>query len=212
MSEIKLEPAPTVRPVYPSNANMREQNQTPEEPRVDKAVAKGKVVQKKPNRFRKMFETFVGQDLADMKDYLLRDVMIPTLKRGLFDILAAALGVGAVGAVSKGIGRPNYRSYYDDPASGRRGRAGSTGRAPSRGFTFDPVYMDSRMDAQEILDQLQHLINQYGNASVADLYSLAEISAPFTYRDWGWYDLIGAKVLSTRDGWLIDLPRPLFIK
>ena len=63
-----------------------------------------------------------------------------------------------------------------------------------------------------VLDQLEAAINQYQIVSVADLYDLAGITCrSYTANKYGWTDLQSAKVVRTRDGYILQLPRTVQI-
>ena len=79
---------------------------------------------------------------------------------------------------------------------------------------FDEIVIQSRIEAETILDSLRLLIEKYEVATVTDLYKCVGITADFTDNDWGWYDISGAAVVRIREGYLVDLPgpEPLFRK
>jgi hypothetical protein len=52
--------------------------------------------------------------------------------------------------------------------------------------------------------------SEYGIVSVGDLYDLANITNDnYTLNKYGWTNLRDAKVVPTRDGYMIKLPRAL---
>jgi hypothetical protein len=51
----------------------------------------------------------------------------------------------------------------------------------------------------------------YGQASISDLYELVGITANFTDNKWGWTDLRSSSVSRARDGYLLNLPRPILL-
>jgi len=54
---------------------------------------------------------------------------------------------------------------------------------------------------------MREAIAEYGLVSVADMYDLAGVSAPYTSHDYGWMSLRSADVKRIRDGYIIDLPK-----
>jgi hypothetical protein len=74
---------------------------------------------------------------------------------------------------------------------------------------FDEIVLQSRTEAEEVIDRLFDLVSRYDTATVADLYELVGIQGSHTDHKWGWTDLRGADVSRTRDGYLLDLPDPI---
>ena len=69
--------------------------------------------------------------------------------------------------------------------------------------------MQAVIEAENIIDRLSDLIENYDTATVADLYDLAGITSNFTDDRWGWYTLEGASVSHLREGYLLNLPKPV---
>ena len=74
---------------------------------------------------------------------------------------------------------------------------------------FDEVILQSRAEAEEVIDNLYEVVSQYGAASVADLYQLVGITASHQDTKWGWTELRGTGVSKVRHGYLLDLPQPV---
>ena len=70
------------------------------------------------------------------------------------------------------------------------------------------VILDSRVEAEEVLDSLIELSSKYDAATMRDLLSLIGEPHNTTHEDWGWYDLRGARIHRVGGGYLLDLPRP----
>ena len=74
---------------------------------------------------------------------------------------------------------------------------------------FDEIVLKTRVDAEEVIDNLFMLVGKYESASVADLYEMLGIEGvPYTDDKWGWTDLRGANVTRVSNGYLLDLPKP----
>jgi replication-associated recombination protein RarA len=71
---------------------------------------------------------------------------------------------------------------------------------------FSGLVLETLGDAEDVLDQLRILIDQYDVVRVADLYDLCDITSDFTDQKWGWYDLRSARIRSVRGGYSLDLP------
>ena len=73
-------------------------------------------------------------------------------------------------------------------------------------LNFDDIILESRGEAEEVLSHLLELVENYGVASVADLYELVGITGSFTDNKYGWTNLSTASVSRVRDGYLLNLP------
>jgi hypothetical protein len=75
---------------------------------------------------------------------------------------------------------------------------------------FNEIVLESRGEAEQVIDQLIEIISQYQAASVADLYALVGVTSAYTDGKYGWTDLRGAGVSHVRGGlYLLNLPKPI---
>ena len=197
-------------------------NVSKEEKHVEKVV-KGQAKIRKKTLGEKFSETFLSDEVGDVKSYLVFDVLIPALKDTIFDMFKTGLEMTLFGdSRPKNVQRSNrygggsgsHTSYqsYSDHGSSRGGRTwsqseGRYDRKPSRDFG-DIVFPD-RADAEHVLSNLVELIDMYGVASVADFKTFAGIKKSWTDDDIGWDALGSAKIIRTREGFILDLPRPV---
>jgi hypothetical protein len=72
---------------------------------------------------------------------------------------------------------------------------------------FSDIIIQSRAEAEDVLDGLRNLIHQYEVASVSDFYGLVGLTGEFTDDKWGWYDLRSASIRAIRGGYVLMLPR-----
>lgn len=201
---------------YPSNARTLRAAKTPEEPsKPEKKVEKiieGTVVTRKRPLWRRAGDALSGEDTGEgVLYYVLMDVFVPATKSLIYDVFSQGLE-----RYLFGVARP--RSRADRPAghinystSARRGPAAYnqvTAAARAR-HDFNDVILESRGEAEDVLDGLLELVDQFGSASVEDFYDLVGISTSFTDNKWGWNDLHSASVRATRGGYMIILPRTI---
>ena len=191
---------------YQSNSHKsKELNERNDEKKKVEKVIVGEVKTKKKNGFGKFMGGLIADEAHDIKSYLFKDVVIPTIKKTITDIVDMLLYGGSNKRKSPGI-KVSYRSYYDDPRDSRIESRVATG------YSYDEVILASRGDAEVVLDQLNDIIDTYKIASVADLYDLVGISGNYTDNKYGWTNLANADVVRTRDGFMLKLPRALPIK
>ena len=79
-------------------------------------------------------------------------------------------------------------------------------------FTADDVasektFFATRRDAEEILNYMGDLIDEYRFVTVADLYDLIGVSGNYTDNKYGWTDISNAEIVRVRDGYVIRLPK-----
>lgn len=176
------------------------------EKRAEKVVT-GNVRQRKKSGLAKAGSIFVPGDVESVKSYILMDVLVPSIKRAISDIVCNGISM-LLGEPSRGkSGSPGakvaYRQYYqdrDDRPSYNRSRAQAQ-------YSYDDIVFETRGDAEEVLYRMEELLERFDVVSVADLFDMAGISCQYTDNKYGWTDLRNAHVERVRDGYIISLPR-----
>lgn len=78
---------------------------------------------------------------------------------------------------------------------------------------LETIIFESREKAEVVLEELLELIRCYGYASVANLYDLVDLkNNVYTNNYYGWTCLDTVKVERVRDGYILNLPKPVPIK
>lgn len=165
-------------------------------------VANGVV--KKKTKWQK-FTNLVKPDVENLGSYILTEVVVPTGKELVSDMVHAFLYGGSTpGRKRSTAEKVSYRSYYDkkqEPASVK----------PS-GYKFDDIMVNSKEEADAVLSALDDIISQFGRASVADLYDLVDISGDYTNHNYGWTNISTAKAVRVRGGgYMLQLPRAIVL-
>lgn len=196
---------------YPSNSHKAktapEETQVEERKKVEK-VTVGQAKIKKKSGIKQFFGKFVSEESQDIKTYLVRDIVIPTIKKTISDTVDMILYGGSSKNRSSISSRISYRSFYDEP----RSRDIRDSRAASPVYSYDDIIIDSRGEAEAVLSQMNDLIDTYQTVSVADLYDLVGLTGNYTDNKYGWTNLRTAEVVRVRDGFMLKLPRALPIK
>lgn len=196
---------------YPGNSKSQKVEAEDREKKVERVVS-GKAIQRKQPLGSRIKETFTGEDARSVGSYLVFDVFVPALKSMLAD--AASQGTERLlfgdsrPRANQSGSRTNYTSYnrmHSSSSGANRRDISNRGRAI---HDFDEIVVDSRGEAEEVLDRLTDLVAEYDVASVADFYDLVGITGNFTDDKWGWSSLREASVRRVRDGYLISLPKP----
>lgn len=205
-----------VRMDFPSN-NHKTQKKKTDSTQEKKAISKitsGKVVQKKKTLGKKFSETFLGDSMESVSSYIINDVIVPTAKDLLYDIVTDSLGISLYGKAKSGrskIGKSGSRFNYNKVSYKQETtspRMTSRNRAT---HNFDDIVLESRVEAEEVISHLVDLIENYGMTSVADLYDLVGITSNFTDNKYGWDNLSSASVSRTREGYLLNLPKTIVL-
>lgn len=197
---------------YKSNSHRSKQITTADhdplpEKKTEKVVTGG-VKQRKKSGASKMGEVFVPGDMDSVKQYILMDVLVPSIKRAISDIVCNGinmlLGEPPRSSKSSSQGaRVSYRAYYDQ----RDDRREYNGTRAKSNYSYDDIIFDNRGDAEEVLLRMEELLDRFDAVSVADLFDMAGISCNYTDNKYGWTDLDNARVERVRDGYIIRLPR-----
>lgn len=201
----------------PSNSNKDKAPAPKERPEITKITSMG-VTRKKPLA-RKIRESFMGDDAQSVGSYILFDVVIPSAKSLILDMFTQGLERSLYGdshGRSKlgrdrlpGGNRTSYQKMYNgssDTRSSRDDHRELSTRERSE-HNFDDVILANRGEAEEVLERLQDLVNDYDQAAVADLYSMIGVTPAYTDNKWGWTDIRGSRVDAVRGGYLLVLPR-----
>jgi len=181
-------------------------------------VTSGDVVRKKKSLRKQFSETFVAGDMKSAVQYVMFDVLLPAAKDMVVEAGSAGIEKlifgdsrrrrGASTPQSGPTGYVSYNRLSGPMGSGLNAAQRVMSRQSRAKHDFDEIVLDSRVEAEEVIDRLFDLVSRYDTATVADLYELVGLAASHTDHKWGWTDLRGAGVSRIRDGYLLDLPDP----
>lgn len=195
-----------------------------EDKRVEKnitPVVTNPVTTKKKSVATKLAETFVADDVSNVKDYILFDVLIPGIKDTISTIFHNSLDMIMFGSSKNRSrsastnSRTSYTRYYDERNYRRDDRDRDRVNYSSRRCDIDEIIFRTKREAEEVLFEMQELYDRFRNVSIADLYQLIDKpvdSRNWTLNDYGWEDLSSVDVIRVPDGYLLRLPRPKSIK
>ena len=178
------------------------------------SVVSGTVSMRKKTTLKKVADIFFQKDINDVKSYLIRDVLIPELRDALYNLVMNGLDMMLYDGKrtrksSSNTMRVNYSAKYNNQTS--MPETSSSPRTKS-GLNFDDVVFDDRMDANEVLNQMLNIIEQYDSVSVADFCELAGIPGEYTDRKYGWTSLGSAEVKHiSGGGYVLKLPRVILL-
>lgn len=199
MSETK-----TINVDFPSNAKGKK-------PHKEKIV-KGVVKRRKKSVGEKAADLFIGEEFKNVVNYILYEIIIPEAKKAISDSVSDGIEMLLFGSskskrdVNRNRSYTNYSGYSNTNIRTRNREASNRAR-----HNFDDIIIESRQEAEEVIDGLVELIDIFGAASVADLYDLVGITGSYTDNDYGWTNLRTADVRRVRSGYLLNLPKPTLL-
>lgn len=184
---------------YKSREKNDQETTVVDKPKVQKVVS-GQVVTKKHSQNR-LKDIFISKDAATIKEYIIYDLIVPTIKRIIVGSLDIALNGDRGSSYRYGSEKITYRDY----ASISKAPARDTYRAASD-YYYDEFIIPDMGEAKAALSQLDDILATYHFVSVADLCETVGVSSKYTDNDYGWTDLRDAKIVRRGGGYVIDLP------
>lgn len=183
----------------------KKEKESVEEKRAEKVVH-GKVKTKK-NEVRKLTDIFISEDVSNVKNYILLDVLVPSIKKAIYDIVVNSLDMSLFGG--RGGKRPTADriSYRDYNGISRRDDRGYGGSRSISGYSYDDIVLETRGEAEAVLSRMDEIMEEYEIVRVADLYDLVGITGDYTDNKYGWTNIHNAEVIRVRDGYKIKMPR-----
>lgn len=187
-----------------------EQKAALEKKKVEKVV-KGTVKTKKRSDIHKFTDIFISEDIKNVKSYIVMDVLVPAAKKAISDIVRDGIDMILYGDSGRGKRNTNagYISYRDYSSRSDRDRDRFSDNRVRGSYDYDDITFQTRADAEDVLEGMDDLIENYKVVTVADLYDLIGKSCNYTDNKYGWTNLRNAEVVRGRDGWKIKLPRAL---
>jgi hypothetical protein len=193
-----------------------------EQPEKIERVISAPAEQRKRGLGRQFKDTFVGGSGRMAMEYMVTDIVVPAVRDLMFDALQGGLdrliygesrirrsyGGGSRSPSSSsydGVGHVNYQGIIQNRSSGGR----PLSRQARERHDFGDIILQSREDANDVLDRMFDVLSRYGSVPVSTLYALTGIQSSHTDEKWGWTSLSGARAAKQRNGtFMLDLPEP----
>ncbi len=164
---------------------------------------------------KKQKKAIIATEVRNITTSLFAEVVLPAIKSAITDFVTNGIEmvIWGQGSNSPSRGgrrrRRNYGGIY-----GHRDSRDTHSRRPARGRTasmsIDDIYFDTREDAKLTLGRLHERVAEYGWATVGDLYALVGLTSDHTHERYGWDHLGNSRIRHTMDGYIIDLPEPIY--
>ncbi len=168
------------------------------------------------HKFRTLF---LADDISDIGEYFLKDLVVPTIKDVFMNFMDALLWGNRRGPVSTYRDSGGRRRTPYDSISRGSSRVGTDRNRDVRDepsgrkeFNLDNITVNTKEEADIVLTRMDEYIDEYGQVTVGYLFELLGESCPYTAEYYGWRNLDRASVRRVRNGYAIDLPRPVRIE
>lgn len=178
--------------------------------KIEKVVSESVSIKKKTG-VSKFADVFISEDVENVKSYILLEVLLPSIKKAISDIVTNGIDILLYGESGRSkkpstASKVSYRSCYER-GNDRRDVVSTRVR---NSFDYDDLVFKTRGDAEAVLSAMDEAIDKYGVVSVGDLYDLAEVSTNnYMINEYGWTNIRSASVIRIKDGYMIKLPKAM---
>lgn len=195
---------------YPSNSHRSkdeaQKQALAERPKVEKVVT-GMVKTKKKSEISKFVQTFLHEDAPKIKTFVVNDVFMPAIKRGLLGIIDMVIPGGSSGDYRYNSNQPTvpkvrYGKFSEEPDYRK---SSGTVRAKNT-FEYDDIEFPNRGSAECVLSKMKDIFAEFHSVTLAEMYEAAGLDHPYTFTKYGWESLRGVEVVQRGDGYFIKLP------
>lgn len=192
---------------YPNNSQ-RHKKEVVEKKEIKKVV--NGTAKRRRNDVRKITDIFIQEDISSVKSYVFMDVLVPAIKQAIADIVTDGVDILLFGGTGRSKKSKSISgSYTNYVAYSTKDRHNSSRDRVRERYSYDDIELDSRGEAEAVLDTMSAMIDKYGEVSVMDYYELVGLHGEFTDEKFGWTNLSHAGVERLRGGkYIVKLPRP----
>ena len=194
----------------PNSHKSKEENKAlPDEREKLEKIIKGTAKTKK-NEMRKLRDVFISEDVKSVKSYIFMDVLVPSIKDAIEDIVTNGIRMILRGETSarksSSASKISYNRIYDSKINNDRFARDSS---PSPRYSYNDIILESRGEAEDVIDRMEEIIEEYGFVRVADLYDLVGVTGDYTDNKYGWTNIRSAEPVRVRNGYMLRLPRAI---
>lgn len=193
-----------VRGDFPSNARKTK-------PAVERVVKTPARIDK-GSLGKQALQALFAEDIKEVANYLLWDIALPSVKNAVSDIFTSGIDrllFGGDGGPQRSRSNKTYTSYSNRTYGRRETPTERTyTQRDRREHNLESIIFATRSEAEDVLNHLISICDQYDVATVGDLYGMAGISQSYTDENWGWRDLRSGRAVRSRNGYILDLPKP----
>ena len=175
-------------------------------------------ITKKPSPVQRLVKSLVTGDASTIGGYILNEILIPSLKSTIMDILTKG-GERVLYNGQKSTRYVPYTSYSSRKVTQSSGPSESSysSQRRQRSHTYvskkplvGDIFLTSSEEAEELLDNMTYYIERDGYVTVADYCDMIGTTSLYTDEHWGWTDLRRARIrdvmMNGDRGVTIDFP------
>lgn len=184
----------------------------PEREKLPPVVKKDGVVSTKKSLGQKFVDAFISDDAKDVKSYIMLDVIIPTIKNTILDVIEMIFfgNMNYRDSHSSRLSsrdRVSYSSVYKSEYNGRRSSSRREEPEYQENVKVDyrNIILRERRDAENVVNSMRERIAVYRQASIADLFDLIDVTSNYVDNNWGWTDERDIGIRRVSNGYLIDV-------
>jgi len=198
-----------VKTDYASNSNKVRRQRSEDDTRPAKRarqVAQGRKREKSSSSI--LINSLLPGDADEFKRWVIEDKLIPGVKSSVRNFL--------IDMIDGFFGGPGRRTHSTNASYTSYSRYSSKSRDDHRepyrdkrrlAYDYNDVILETRGDAEEVLDALEDLLAHYKVISVADLYDIVGVDSDFTDFDYGWTNIDSSYVKRVDHGYVIVMPK-----
>lgn len=172
---------------------------------------------KKDKPWEKLLSSFLATDASNLGEYLINDVAIPLIKRGISSTVDMLLygktrDINSTGTFYINGGKTtSYNTFYQSPNKSISSQSSLPKTRETSGY--HNLAFETRGDAELVLNGMQEYIENFGIVSAGDMYEMAKVPTDnYTLNDYGWTNLNDVGIVRDGGAYVINLPRPSLIK
>ena len=179
-----------------------------------KGITTGKRVKK--TSLEKVGNAFVGEDMKKVKSYILKDVVVPNLKKLVSEVIKN--GTDMILYHGDKPVSSSRDGFYKDYNKGYTGRTSYNTMNINKSYerqsdnSLDNLMVNSYSEGRLVLNRMDELISAYGIISIYETCKLIKVPGQYTDYDWGWNDIRGAEIVPFRGAFLLKMPRPIAVR
>lgn len=163
----------------------------------------------------KLKESLTGSDVGSVGDYLVFQVLVPTVKNTLVSLITNGAEMLLLGGTPNTNDRRRSNQYVSYDSINRSRYYTPAAPRPNNSEThYHDISFESKDDAENVLYNMCDYIDTFRYVDVATYYNLGDRSATAQDTKWGWRNLGGVKAVPSREEpgkWILSLPKVTYL-
>lgn len=215
---------------YPANPRPgAPKPEAPQKPEKAEKIITGKVIVKKAGPGQRLKAHLTGDDGKSVGHHIVHDVLLPSALDMFYEAGVELLGL-VLGRSNRsragGVGQFNYSNiansimskvnyqppgFMASPTMATQKQQSRSTVIPVRStIDLEDIQLETRVEADAILLQMDEYIGRFGQATRADLFDMLGITGESTDENFGWKNLHGVRPHRNRNGmYSLNLPRAI---